>query len=85
MLSPYGSHPTPEGFAIISPAQMTKIGPFPNENALTAVIEELVKHSVFFGVVITTMISERAPEVGEILDPFFDEVTEWRKSYLPLP
>jgi hypothetical protein len=39
-LSAYGSHPTPEGFAVISPDNVTKLGPFPSQTHFRALLEE---------------------------------------------
>lgn len=41
LLSNYGTHPTPEGFTIISPEGTTQRGPFPSERNLRAVLQEL--------------------------------------------
>lgn len=40
----YGTHASPESFVLISPNEMTQIGPFPDINRLKAMIEEIVRH-----------------------------------------
>jgi hypothetical protein len=40
MLSSYGAHPTPEGFSVISPDNMTALGPFPSAPRFKALVEE---------------------------------------------
>jgi hypothetical protein len=39
-LSAYGAHPTPEGFAIVSPGNVTQLGPFPSQTHFQALLEE---------------------------------------------
>jgi hypothetical protein len=49
LLSKYAAHPTPEGFALISPESMTQVGPFPHETNLHAAFQELAKHLAILG------------------------------------
>ena len=43
----YGTHPTPEGFLLVSLKGSGEIGPFFDHKFLKAVLEELVKHLTF--------------------------------------
>lgn len=40
LLSSYAAHPTPEGFSVISPENMTQLGPFPSALHFKALLEE---------------------------------------------
>lgn len=55
-LSRYAAHPTPEGFALISPSDLTKIGPFPDQKNLRAALQELVKHTANASTLISKVV-----------------------------
>ena len=63
LLSTYAAHPTPEGFTIISPGWMTQVGPFPDEERLTAGLQELAKQLTYAAIVISGYADDSRPEV----------------------
>lgn len=82
-LSIYAAHPTPEGFAIISPGMMTNIGPFPDAERIRAVLEELAKHLSYAAVVCGNHLPEENEEGRRIRERFLVPMTRWLSKYMP--
>jgi hypothetical protein len=80
-LCAYAAHVTPEGFIVISPNDMTVIGPHPSPRALKVVIEELVKvlpsACGHFG----ALINPELPEIVTAHGVFLQVLGEWLSEY----
>ena len=83
MLSTYAAHPSPEGFRIISPNNMTQVGPFPDAGLLTAGLQELSKHLAYSAIVIITLVESKDFAVLSVKQTFFDALERWRDTYMP--
>jgi hypothetical protein len=83
LLSNYAAHPTPEGFAVISPAWMTQVGPFPDEKRLTAGLQELAKHLTYAALVISGNAANTNVKVLAAKETFFAACERWHAKYMP--
>ena len=83
LLSQQGAHVSPDGFSLISPDNLTAVGPFPDERRLKATIEELVKHLSFTAVVFCTSIKSGNEIVLSTKARFFHQLEGWRERYFP--
>ena len=82
LLSTYASHPSPEGFRIISPDGMTKVGPFPDAGLLTAGLQELSKHLAYAAIVISGHVESDDCTVLSVEQTYFDKLDRWNTKYL---
>lgn len=80
-LCAYAAHVTPEGFAVISPNDMTVIGPHPNPRALKATIEELVKVLPSACIHVGVLIASEDREVLAAHSNFTRTVSEWLPKF----
>jgi len=81
LLSTHASHVDLDGFQIISPGNMTQIGPFPSEKILTAIFQELAKHLQFACIHLTKVLKPNAPEILASLKAMNSALIEWRQKY----
>ncbi|MER9594552.1 hypothetical protein [Mesorhizobium sp. M0244] len=81
MFSKFGAHPTPEGFTVISPNNMTNIGAFPDMRLLTAILEELVRELIQAVEVISGHAPNDAPRVVGAKIDYLQRLRPWRKEY----
>lgn len=79
----YATHPTPEGFCVISPEGWTKIGPFPSKDQLTACVQELAKHFSYACLLFGAQFKSDDMEVLEAKARFLAVHGEWKKRYFP--
>ncbi len=82
-LSTYAAHPTPEGFAIISPNMMTQVGPFPDAERMTAVLQELAKHVSYTAVVCGTHAPDDHATASKMKAEFLVPLNKWLGKYMP--
>jgi hypothetical protein len=82
LLSTYAAHPSPEGFHIISPQNMTQVGPFPDERLLKGCLEEISKNLAYAASVICSMVPNKRTDVIETKQKFFDASERWSKKYM---
>jgi hypothetical protein len=80
-LSAYATHPTPEGFAIISPNWITQRGPFPDERLLAAGIEELALRAANAGECIAANIIGGTADVERVKATFAGSVRAWLANH----
>ena len=80
----YAAHPTPEGFRVISPEGLTKVGPFPSEKALGACIEELAKHFSYACFLFSKSFESSDEEVLVAKARFVETYQDWAQRYLLL-
>jgi hypothetical protein len=78
----YGTHPSPEGFALISPNMMTQIGPFPDEGRFKAMVEEIVLHLTFASIIFANFVDSEDPVVVRLQLEFFSRTDVWANKYL---
>ncbi|MBX3518466.1 MAG: hypothetical protein KF835_00435 [Xanthobacteraceae bacterium] len=81
MLSKYAAHPSPHGFNIISPENLTKIGPFPSQIVLTALLQELAKHFQFALFHIIKLLMPLSDDTDPARIHFTKVLIEWRRLY----
>jgi hypothetical protein len=78
----YGTHASPESFVLISPDMMTKIGPFPDEGRLKAMIEEIVQHLTFAVIVFLSHLDEENDDAVELRGKFYDRADIWANEFI---
>jgi hypothetical protein len=78
----YGTHASPESFVLISPDMMTKIGPFPDEGRLRAMIEEIVQHLTFAVIVFLSHLDEENDDAVELRAQFYDRADIWANEFI---
>jgi hypothetical protein len=78
----YGTHASPESFVLISPDMMTKIGPFPDEGRLKAMIEEIVQHLTFAVIVFLSHLDEGNDDAVELRVKFYDQADIWANEFI---
>ncbi len=81
-LCKYASHPSYQGFKLLAPEGLGKIGPFYDEKSLKAALGELVQRSPFFTLVFLTHF-KKLPE--QFLKPhisFLSRYKAWGQKYL---
>lgn len=78
----YGTHASPESFVLISPDMMTKIGPFPDEGRLKAMIEEIVQHLTFAVIVFLSHLDEKNDAAVGLRVGFYDRADIWANEFL---
>ncbi|WP_143198879.1 hypothetical protein [Bradyrhizobium sp. NAS80.1] len=81
LLSAHASHVDLDGFQIISPGNMTQIGPFPSEKVLTAPFQELAKHLQFACIHLMKVLKPTAPDILAPLKDMNSALVEWRQKY----
>jgi hypothetical protein len=81
LLSKYAAHVTPEGFTIISPGNLTQIGPFVEGSLLTAVVQELVKVLPPAVLHVAILLNSEQPEVKRAESEFLETHDRWRAQY----
>ena len=81
MFCKYGAHPTPEGFTVISPNDMTNIGASPDVRLLTAILEELVREVIDAVEVISDHAPNYAPRVVGAKIDYLQRLEPWRKEF----
>lgn len=74
----YGTHASPESFVLISPDTMTKIGPFPDEDRLKVMIEEIVQHLTFAVIVFLSHLDDAV----ELRGQFYDRADIWANEFI---
>lgn len=82
LLSTHGAHVSPQGFGIISPDDLTQVGPFPDQGRFRALIEELVTHLVYGSVIFSNAIKSEAEDVLVVKYGFFTSLSPWQEKYL---
>jgi hypothetical protein len=83
MLSSYAAHPTPEGWIVISPDNMTQIGPLPDSGRLQAAIEEIVRHLPIGAINLCRCLDELQPRAEAVRTAFDRKYAAWRSIYGP--
>src|SRR5215204_3928786 len=80
----YAAHPHPRGFSVISPNDMTEIGPFPDRDRVKACVDELVRH--FTNIVLGFLghIPHEEAALAEIKARFLATLDPWMRTYMPL-
>jgi hypothetical protein len=81
LLSTHAAHVDLDGFQIISPGSMTQIGPFPSEEALTALFQELAKHFQMVYVHLVKLLMPSDPEILAAKQALDTTLLEWRTKY----
>lgn len=81
LFSKYASHPTPEGFAVISPENQTQIGPFPDEERLGAGLVELSRYLSYASIIISKHIPNGAGPILELKTRHLDKIDAWYEKY----
>jgi hypothetical protein len=80
-LSGYAAHPTPEGFSLISPDMMTRVGPFPNEKNLRAALQELAMRLTNAAAVISSVAKTDTPTTKSLKIDFYNRFNHWTSKY----
>lgn len=82
MLSIYGAHVTPEGFSIISPKNLTVIGPFPDQKLLKSALEELAMITAHSASTISRIVEPNDLKGMKRKIAFLEFVETWRRHFL---
>lgn len=83
LFSKHAAHLDPDGFHIISPGNMTQIGPFPSEPALSAFLEELAIHLHLACVHLLTLLPPLEGEVAKAQEAFAAALSKWKSMCIP--
>jgi hypothetical protein len=83
MLSAHAAHPTPNGFSLISPNSLTVVGPFPDQDKLRAVLEELARHVYSAGLIFHKANRFETIQSQSLLAEFMKSLISWRAKYNP--
>ena len=83
--SQYAAHADPDGFQIISPGNMTQIGPFPSEGHLAAFLQETAKHLPAVCIPLLKLLDPLQADVLIAQRIFNAELSKWRAKYSPKP
>jgi hypothetical protein len=83
LLSKHAAHVNPDGFHVISPDNMTQIGPFPSEDALVALFQELAKHLQWACIHLLKLLHSENPTILLAKDAFERALISWRRRYMP--
>jgi hypothetical protein len=78
----YGTHASPESFVLISPNDMTHIGPFPDAGRLKAMVEEIVQHLTFTTIVFADHIPNDDETVMRMKAMFYDLADAWANEFI---
>lgn len=81
-MSKQAAHPDSDGFSVISPNNMTQIGPFPDFALFKACIEDITKHAVYLALIFGTSREKNNVEAEEIAEIYFDETRVWVDVYM---
>ncbi len=81
MLSNYAAHPTPEGFQIISPNNMTKVGPFSDAKLLKAGLGDLSKHLALATLIIFEHVRSDDIDIRSVKKQFINTSSQWWDKY----
>jgi hypothetical protein len=77
------AHPDPRGFSLISPENMTQIGPFPDKDRITAFLEELARHLPHAVALFLRHLPREHEGLRPITARFHGELAKWMQSYSP--
>jgi hypothetical protein len=83
MLSVHAAHPTPNGFTLISPNASTVVGPFPDQNLLLSVLQELARHVFSTGSILLNANRFETETAQRLTADLFNGVKAWRSKYNP--
>jgi hypothetical protein len=78
----HASHADPDGFHIISPGNLTEIGPFPSEKNLEALFQELAKHLPPVCINLVTLLAPSDKQVHSAIKAFKQALAEWRSRFM---
>ncbi|MGM4910560.1 hypothetical protein [Rhizobium sp. 768_B6_N1_8] len=82
LFSENAAHVNPYGYHIISPNNLTRIGPFSDEGRLRAVLEELAMHLAYGAVIVCNAVNTEAPEILAVKERFLHHFGVWQHEYL---
>jgi hypothetical protein len=81
LFSEHGAHVTPNGFQLISPDNLTQVGPFPDSGRLRAILEELVQHISYAAIVFCNQIESDDAQVLAVKGPFVKALSGWKSRH----
>jgi hypothetical protein len=82
LLSEHAAHASPIGFHVISPDGMTQIGPFPSEDRLLALFQELTKHLQMTCIHLASLLEPKDAIILKSAKDFQDSLVVWRTRYM---
>jgi hypothetical protein len=82
LLSQHAAHVDPGGFHVISPGNMTQIGPFPSESVLTALFQELAKHLQWACIHLLILLQPSDQSILSAKDKLERTLIAWRARYI---
>ncbi|MFD1745780.1 DUF5677 domain-containing protein [Rhizobium helianthi] len=82
MLSHHAAHVNPNGHQLISPGNMTQIGPFPDYGLFRAGFEELATHLGFASVVVCNLVKTDREDALRVKAAFLTNLGFWKDRYL---
>lgn len=81
MFSQHAAHVNPNGHHLISPGNMTQIGPFPDYGLLRAGLEELATHLGFASVTVCNLVKTEQEDALKVKAAFLSELANWKDFY----
>lgn len=82
LLSQHAAHVNPTGHSLISPGNMTRIGPFPEYGLFRAALEELATHLGYAAVVVCNLIDTDDRGALMVKSQFLSCLSQWSSQYL---
>jgi len=78
----YAAHPAYEGFMMVAPNGLGKIGPFFEEKRVKCLVEEFAMHLPFFALVYMEHFDNAAPAFLKAKLSFMKDLKSWAEKYL---
>jgi hypothetical protein len=82
LMCTHGTHPTYNGFQLVAPNGLGKVGPFFNENFLRGLIEELVKRVGHLALVYVEHFENAPADFLKVKLDFMNTLEPWVEKYL---
>ncbi len=81
VFSQHAAHVNPNGHHLISPGNMTQIGPFPDHGLFRAGLEEIASHLGFASVIVCNLIKTDQRNALGLKAVFLSDLTTWKNRY----
>lgn len=81
--SEHAAHPSPEGFALISPNNMTELGPFPEETRLRAFMQEIAPLFLSAALAFNAHLPARTRDLSIAKVRLMRAAEMWARGYWP--
>lgn len=84
LMCEYATHPSYQGFIMVSPQGLGKIGPFLDKKYLKHTIEELALHVPLFVLIYMSHFEDLPPQFLKVKADYLVQLKNWAQNYLGL-